>query len=250
MVAISDSGGLSALRLFDRADTHVERSRAAYAVGSPLPSLPSGTRSQSSLSPVSLSIEQGQGLIAKAGVVGSAALDTLAQLRALALVALDTSLVGTVPHLSGGGLTTDARRLVDGLNAAVANATQAGANLVLGGSRDVRINTSAQGGVIVAAVQALDGNSLNLAGLDLSTRAGAEDALARISVATSEAQIRTERINALSRALGSQGEFLDALKTVAAELVLSGAGLRGYGAGGTRTSSGGSARGAVLNILV
>ena len=246
MAAISSlSGAQTALRLFDGASPVSARNRTASASGLPLSTLPDGTRSQSS-DYISLSNQQGATLVGNAVSAGQSVSADLAELRQLVVRAQSAEVQAGVADTGATGLDAQARVILDRIDATVSAATFAGANLVRSGSSDVRVNTEAAGGAVLAAVQSLDSAGLALTGLDLSSNAGALQALSRIDAAIGDAFVKTQRIDALSRNIASQGTFVNALSSFSAQS--GAAALRPYGASGAQATTT-TPRGSFVNIV-
>jgi flagellin len=96
-------------------------------------------------------------------------------------------------------LQAAAQKVVATIDTTVRSATIGNANLIASSANSVRLSTPAQGGQVVAAVQALDSKGLGLTGLNLTTSSGVQNALSTVTQAISVASDTSSRISAVTQ---------------------------------------------------
>ena len=249
------SGANSALHNLNRLSQFSPRVSAAVGVSFPSASLPSGVISGSSSGVTPLSLSQSRTLVSSAASASETILSNLEQIQSLVAQAQSpafSSEVGATAATSSSrvNLQTQIQALVAGIDAAVSSAGVGGANLIDGRKSSVSLSTTALGGQINAAVQTLNSGGLGIANLDVTSAAGVQDALSRISSALSTATVRAQNVQSLGRVFQDQTAFVN---NVAASLAQSGGGLLSqlstYNALGNGQNQPSSSRGGAVSIL-
>ena len=104
------------------------------------------------------------------------------------------------PGFSPQSLNSRVNILVRRIDDAVADANINGINLVSSRGRDIILRTSAFGGTIFFPPQPLDAEGLGLKDLDLTSVAGINDAITKVTSAITQLSIRRQQIEGVSLA--------------------------------------------------
>lgn len=133
------------------------------------------------------------------------ALDTAASLvNSAAFTSLtdnETALTSGGTRLSGVNIEAAASRLIDAVDALVANVDQNGLNLISSSSRPIKVQTTAFGGRLTITPQPLDSTGLNLQDLATVDRSDAKDAKGRLDAARKTVLSSIQNLEALQRSL-------------------------------------------------
>jgi enamine deaminase RidA (YjgF/YER057c/UK114 family) len=177
--------------------------------------LPDGLTPESlERSTLSLNIEDVGSLLRLAITAGNAILGALKSLQSAVAVADQTSLVS-----SSFGLKIDETRIsrlniqsqfeltAERVKDLVEASEFAGGNLIFSEARNIALQTSAFGGSLTIAPQALDFEGLGIGDLDLMTDGGVNSAVAAVEKALDLAGLRLDRLVGLQKALNDPGAF-------------------------------------------
>ena len=119
-------------------------------------------------------------------------------------------------RISVGNISADVTRTLARIDELVDKTAIGSGNILSSSSFDLTLKTTVYGGEIHIAPQPLDLKGLNLENLDLHTRGGIDDAMARIRIAISIAEQRIDGLHVLDKALNGTGSYENALNMVGA----------------------------------
>lgn len=120
-------------------------------------------------------------------------------------------MVGGVTRLSVGNIQTGVNLILDGIDRLVNDAAIGSANILSSRSNDITIQTTAYGGKVNVSPQPFDVAGLGLQNLDLYSREGRTDALARLGRAKLIAEKQVLNLTALQKGLGDPSSLSSTL---------------------------------------
>jgi hypothetical protein len=163
---------------------------------------------------VGLSTENAKAAFLLGVAAGDAIVFALKSLRSMvaladhkSLVSPSTALFIDQTRISRLTRQSESNVLISEIDRLVAATTYKRANLIAEGAPNIRIQTSAYGGIIEISPQPLDSFGLGIAGLDLLSDAGVVQAVVAVDRAIHLADFRLDRLKRVSNALANIDVF-------------------------------------------
>lgn len=150
-----------------------------------------------------LSIERSKSLIAKAQGSVSKILGFISDLSHLINQATQTSLPSSFPTSSRVSIQGQISVLLKAIDTVAAKASLGTENLLQPGKRSFKITTSSLGGSITASSFSMEIKALGLKDINILSDLGIKDAVNRIQIAGTDANLKSMKLNTLESALTS-----------------------------------------------